>query len=121
MAGKPDIPVATGDTIAINSNNTHLRPADWLSYANTMLGVDLPLNLNSVNDKGAVDFLIDFLTNADKPVRFVEPAPLTNLGRVLMHSPDLITKIESVYIMGGAVNVTGNLQSGGVNNNPYAE
>jgi len=121
LAGKPNIPVAVGDTIAINSNNTFLRPPEWLTFTETMVGIEFPLNPNPPNEKGAVDFLIDFLTNIDKPVRFVALGPLTNLGRVLMHSPELVNKIESIYIMGGAVNVSGNLLSGGINNNPFAE
>ena len=121
LAGKRNTPVATGDTIAINSNNTCLRPAKWILAANNMLGIDLPVNPNPANENGAVDFLIDFLVHTEKPVRFVALGPLTNLGRVLLHSPNLITKIESVYIMGGAVDVAGNLHSGGVDNNPYAE
>lgn len=121
LAGKPDIPVAVGDTVAINSNNTLLRPVEWLAMANTMMGIDLPLNPNSAVNKGAVDFIIDFLDNAEKPVRFMALGPLTNLGRVLMHSPNLAAKIASIYIMGGAVNVPGNLYEGGIEDNPYAE
>lgn len=121
LAGKPDIPVAVGDTVAINSNNTLLRPAEWLAMANTMMGIDLPLNPNPAVNKGAVDFIIDFLDNAEKPVRFMALGPLTNLGRVLMHSPNLAAKIASIYIMGGAVNVPGNLYEGGIEDNPYAE
>ncbi|MFK5855157.1 MAG: nucleoside hydrolase [Bacteroidota bacterium] len=121
LAGNPNIPVATGDTVAINSNNTLLRPAEWLTMANTMMDIELPLNPNPVNDKGAVDFLIDFIANTDEPVRFVALGPLTNLGCVLMQSPNLAAKISSIYIMGGAVNVSGNLDEGGIDNNPYAE
>lgn len=86
-----------------------------------MMGLELPLNPNLPSAKGAVDFIIEFLGNTEKPVRFVALGPMTNLGRVLMQSPGLASKIESVYIMGGAVNVSGNLQSGGINNNSYAE
>jgi len=31
LANKPDIPVAVRDTVAINSNNTLLRPVKWLT------------------------------------------------------------------------------------------
>lgn len=121
LAGKPDILVAVGDTAAINSNNTLLRPVEWLTMASTMMGIELPLNPNQAVDKGAVDFLIDFLANTDKPVRFIALGPLTNLGRALMQSPSLAAKIASVYIMGGVVVVSGNLDEGGIDNNPYAE
>ena len=46
LAGKPNIPVATGDTIAINSNNTQFRPVAWITEANTMMGFELPINPN---------------------------------------------------------------------------
>jgi inosine-uridine nucleoside N-ribohydrolase len=47
--------------------------------------------------------------------------PLTNLGKALQQEPGLVNKIESVYIMGGAVNVAGNLPSGSIEDNLYAE
>lgn len=121
LAGKPNIPVACGDTIAMYSNNTQFRPVAWISEANNMMGIELPVNPNPAVDLGAVDFMIGFLNYAEKPVRIVEFGPMTNLGCVLMQSPGLASKIESVYIMGGAVNVPGNLQDGGITNNPYAE
>ncbi len=121
LAGEPKIPVAIGDTIAINSNNTQFRPVKWIKEANKMMGIELPVNSNPPLEIGAVDFIIDFLNKAEKPVHIVMIGPMTNLGRVLMQSPWLASKIGSVYIMGGAVNVSGNLKSGGINNNPYAE
>ena len=121
IAGNPNIPVVTGDTIAINSNNTQLRPVKWLTMANTMMDIELLLNLNPASDKGAVDFLTDFLVSTDEPIRFVALGPLTNLGRVLLQYPKLAAKISSIYIMGGAVNVSGNLDEGGIEDNPYAE
>lgn len=46
LANKPNIPVAVGDTVAINSNNTQLRPVEWFTMANTLMGIELPLNPN---------------------------------------------------------------------------
>ena len=121
LAGQPDIPVATGDTIAINSNNTQFRPVAWITEANTMMGFELPVNPNPPDNMGAVDFIVDFLIHAEKPVRIVVFGPLTNLGCALIQSPNIASKIEMVFIMGGAVNVPGNLQYGGITTNTFAE
>ena len=121
LAGKPNIPVTKGDTVAVNSQNTLLRPPEWLAESNTMMGLNLPINPNPALNKSAVDFMVEILGDAEKPVRIVVLGPLTNLGMVLQQNPGLAAKIESVYIMGGAVNVPGNLQYGGVDDNPFAE
>ncbi|MCD4695410.1 MAG: nucleoside hydrolase [Bacteroidales bacterium] len=121
LAGKPNIPVTKGDTVAINSQNTLLRPPEWITESNTMMGLDLPINPNKPGNKNAVDFIIEYLSNIEKPVRIMALGPLTNLGQVLEQNPGLAEKIESIYIMGGAVNVPGNLQDGGIDDNPYAE
>jgi inosine-uridine nucleoside N-ribohydrolase len=121
LAGHPDIPVSLGATNAINSDNTLLRPPEWMEESNTMLGLDLPLNPNPPSSKNAVDFLVDYLRNIERPARFVVLGPLTNLGMLLLQYPGIADKIESVYVMGGAVNVPGNLRYGGIDDNPYAE
>jgi len=121
LAGKQDIPIVCGDTAAIESVNTFMRPHEWIVQSNTMMGLELPVNLNQAQNITAVEFLIEFLGKTKKAVRIVSLGPLTNLGMVLQQNPGLAAKIESVYIMGGAVYVPGNLQSGGVENNPFAE
>lgn len=121
LAGKPDIPVAPGDTVAINSQNTALIPANWRDEGNSMLNLSLPQNPNPPLNQDAVQFIIETLTNADKPIRIVVLGPLTNIGLALQQAPNIVEKIESVYIMGGAVNVPGNIHSSGVGDNTVAE
>lgn len=121
LAGKPGIPITRGDTTAINSDNTLLRPPSWLMESDTMMGLDLPQNPNPPSEKSAVSFLTDYLGSSEKGVRIVVLGPLTNLGKVLQQNPELAGKIESVIIMGGAVNVPGNLQYGGIEDNVFAE
>jgi len=121
LSNNPDIPVANGDTIAINSNNTSLRPQEWMEESASMMGLDLPINPNPALEECAVDFIINYLGNLSKPINYVALGPMTNLGQVLQQEPVLASKINAVYIMGGAVNVPGNLQYGGIEDNPYAE
>nr|NQU92849.1 nucleoside hydrolase [Bacteroidota bacterium] len=121
LAGEPDIPVVPGDTVAINSQNTALIPANWRDEGNSMLNLSLPQNPNPPLNQDAVQFIIETLTNADKPIRIVVLGPLTNIGLALQQAPNIVEKIESVYIMGGAVNVPGNIHSSGVGDNTVAE
>ncbi len=121
LAGQPDIPVARGETIAINSQNTNFRPQQWLDESNSMMGLELPSNPTHPLNQSAVNFIIDVLERSGTPIRFVVLGPMTNLGSILLQAPHLAEKIESVYVMGGSVNVPGNLPSGGIENNTVAE
>ncbi len=121
LAGNPDIPVAQGDTNAINSQNPDFRPEMWINLGNTMMDIPLPENPNPPISKSAVNYLIETITSSEQPVRIVVLGPLTNLGMAMQQQPTLTENIESIYIMGGAVNVPGNLPSGGIDDNIHAE
>jgi len=93
LGGQPDILVALGDTIAINSQNTALRPPEWMAKANTMMGLVLPQNPNSPLSVSATDFIIEVLNKTETPIRFVVLGSLTNLGKALMEEPHLAADI----------------------------
>jgi purine nucleosidase len=59
---------------------------------------DLPLH-----PQHGVDFLIDTLLNADRPIALATLGPLTNLAVALVKTPEIATKILSLTVMGGAI------------------
>ncbi len=58
----------------------------------------------------AVPLLAEQLSAAPEPVTILAVGPLTNLGALLQAHPHLAAKIERVVIMGGALDVPGNIQ-----------
>ncbi len=56
-----------------------------------------------------VDFIINTIRKNSKEVSLVMLGPLTNLSLALRKAPDIKEHIKSVIVMGGAVNVRGNI------------
>jgi len=56
---------------------------------------------------------IDCLSHSRRPVTIVTTAPLTNVAAILRDQPDLKKNIEEFVIMGGAINVPGNVEEAG--------
>ena len=108
LAGQPDIPVAAGQAETLDHNGRAF-PDAIRSQVDGLYGLSLPTNANSPVEQHAVEFLIQFLEQAERPVTFVAIGPLTNLGLLLRERPDLANAIERIFIMGGAVGVPGNV------------
>lgn len=121
LAGKPDIPIIPGDTTAMMSHHNAQIPSAWRLDADTLLGMALPQNDRLPVSQKAENFLIETLSHSDAPVRLLALGPLTSIGKALEKAPGLVEKIESIYIMGGAVHTPGNIQAGGISQNTVAE
>ena len=52
----------------------------------------------------------DVLSNSKSKVTIIATAPLTNLAPVFSERPELKSKVEQIVIMGGAINVPGNVE-----------
>lgn len=62
-------------------------------------------------DRTAAELIVDTIRSSDEPVVLLTTGPLTNIATALENSssPPLRSRIRSVYIMGGAIDVPGNL------------
>ena len=87
-------------------------PAEWRRIGDELPGVVLPRE-GAVRREHAVDFLARRLSAASPPVRVLALGPLTNLAAALRRNPLAGRAIRELIIMGGAVNVPGNLGDGG--------
>jgi purine nucleosidase len=56
---------------------------------------------------------LDCLTNSRQPLTFITTGPLTNVARLLANNPEVKEKIKEFIIMGGAINVRGNVEEDG--------
>lgn len=114
-----DIPVACGRETPLAGN--HVFPSEWRKSADEGYGVAMPKG-GSPSDLSAADLIIDRLQNSEELITIVAVGPLTNIAEVIQKEPGIVTNIKEIYIMGGAVEVDGNVGNSGVGiNNEYAE
>ncbi len=86
------------------------------------LGLPLPVSRHLPASGGAAALLTHQLRHAQTPVTILALGPLTNLAEILTTEPQLTQQIAMIYIMGGALDVAGNLgELMWCPSNPYAE
>lgn len=101
----PEIPVACGRTTPLEGDNE--APDMWRASADTLGGVALP-DPRPLHQAGAVDLLSNVLADTDDVV-IVALGPLTNLAEAVQADADVFAKTSMMYLMGGAVDVGGNV------------
>jgi inosine-uridine nucleoside N-ribohydrolase len=121
LAGRKQVPVFAGRNTPLRGANEF--PAEWRKISDNLPGVALPHASRPPETKHAADYLVERLRNAQIPVQILALGPLTNIAEALQRDRSVAPKIREIVIMGGAVQVPGNLQDGGVfhTNNQTAE
>lgn len=121
LADYKGIPVTCGRTTPISG--THAFPAEWREGADTLYGLSLPAARTTASPSTAVELLGSVLQGSSEKVTVLALGNLTNLAEALDAKPSLAGRIASLYIMGGAITVPGNIgDSPGVTPpNPHAE
>ncbi len=105
VAGERDVPVAIGAD----------RPARGsFSYAYHVhgtdgLGVNLPSTARKPHRADAVELIRDRALAAPGPITVIALGPLTNVAAALDGRPDMAKAIAAIVVMGGAVEVPGNV------------
>ena len=106
LADLPDVPVGCGRDEPLKGHRDW--PDEWRVEANKLPRVLVqPVARRPVLDAEAL--LADVLEAADDKVTIVAVGPLTNLAVTLTEHPELVSRIERIVIMGGAVDVEGNV------------
>lgn len=101
----PEIPVACGPETPTAGDHTF--PPGFRENAERAAGLDLPESAREpVGD--AVTLLADTFAEGSA-IRLLALGPLTNVAIALDADPSLASRIDSVWIMGGAVDVPGNV------------
>lgn len=120
LAGKPDIPVACGRETPLAGN--HAFPAPWRDGVDALQGLSLPENSTKPSSESAVELMTTILESSPNSVTLLTLGPLTNPAELLRQSPDLASRIDAMYVMGGAVDVDGNVGVSGAGiDNRFAE
>src|SRR5215216_2475122 len=113
LSGYQDIPVTCGRETPLIGD--HEFPAEWRQAADHAYGVTLPVG-GAASPLSASNLIIDTLQKAEEPITIVAVGPLTNIAEAIQKEARITENIKEIYIMGGAVNVAGNVgnSAGGI-------
>lgn len=100
LLGRTDIPVAAG---AARPLLQALHVADNVHGSSGLDGADLPEPAFAARSEGAVELLRATLAGASEPVTIAAVGPLTNIALFVRTHPELVERIASIRIMGGAI------------------
>ena len=107
LAGRPDVPVFAGCDRPLSRD---LVTAEYVHGKTGLDGITLPDPVMPVQDRHAVDFLIDTLrAEAPGSVTLVPIGPLTNIATAMKRAPDIIDRIAEIVLMGGGCFEGGNV------------
>jgi inosine-uridine nucleoside N-ribohydrolase len=106
MFGQEEIPVTCG---AKTPGHARSWPSEFLEGREN-LSLGLPVSTVSLSDERASDMIARTAKQAGRPVVIYAVAPLTNVARAFDDHPDLADDVDRIVIMGGAVNVPGNVE-----------
>lgn len=81
-------------------------PADWRVTMDEAEALNLP-DGGVTAQHDSVELFTSTIQDSPQNMTVLALGPLTNVGAALEATPDLINKIEMIYIMGGAVDVPG--------------
>ncbi len=120
LAGQPGVPVSCGRATPLQGEHTF--PADWRTRVDALAGLSLQPNPAAPATLPAAQLLAGTINALPGKATVLTLGPLTNLAEALQLAPEIKEKIEMVYIMGGAVDVPGNVGASGAGiENPAAE
>lgn len=114
----PEIDVACGRETPIAGERAF--PDEWRASVDGGSGLALPPTSRQPFAGDAVQLIAETADGVNG-LRVLTLGPLTNLADALTSQPDLAGRIESVYAMGGALFVPGNVSFGGPPDNKVAE
>lgn len=100
LLGRTDIPVAAG---AAGPLMRQLHVAEDVHGATGLEGADLPEPAFAARPEGAIELLRAVLEGAAEPVTIAAVGPLTNIALLVRTHPELIERIASIRVMGGAI------------------
>lgn len=108
LAGRSHVPVGCGRDKPLDGYRDW--PLAWRAAANGLVEtVDPAFPEQPVVD--AEDLLAATLESVARPVTIVAVGPLTNIGATLSERPELAAKIARIVVMGGALDVPGNVEA----------
>jgi len=107
LVGRTDLPVSYATE---KSLSPFIKlPEFWGELPASLRRLELKKCERSASNLPSHQLLIDLIEKSSEKVSILCIAPLTNLALALREKPSIRDNIERVYIMGGAIDVPGNL------------
>jgi inosine-uridine nucleoside N-ribohydrolase len=119
LAGRPNIPVTCGHELPSQGN--HAFPMEWRNAVDNLFDLSLPKNPNPPSDESSAELISRLLRESDQKIHIVALGPLTNIAEAFEANPSLNDNLKMLTIMGGSVNVPGNVGPTLNIENQYAE
>lgn len=107
IAGASSIPVACGRAKPLQGDHTF--PSDWRNAEDNLAGIAWPES-GAASSQSAVELIQSTIKSSPQKVALLTLGPLTNVAEVLQADPTLIDNVQMITIMGGAVDVPGNVR-----------
>jgi len=106
LAGRTDVPVFAG---CDKPMRRELITAENVHGKTGIDGIDIYPPAMPLQELHAVDFIIETLLDAENDsVTLVPTGPLTNIAQAIARQADILPKIKSIVLMGGAMREGGN-------------
>ncbi|KST69850.1 nucleoside hydrolase [Mastigocoleus testarum] len=109
LMGGSHIPVAESNVRGINAFPYLYRRDSFVVDHLPILNQKETISTSLVAESGQ-DFMLKMLQEATEPVTLMVTGPLTNVAFALERSPEIEAKIRRIVWMGGALNVSGNVE-----------
>jgi pyrimidine-specific ribonucleoside hydrolase len=107
LAGLEDIPVACGRETPLAGDHTF--PQEWRDFVDSLAGITLPVAENPNKSLDAKMLIKSAIESSEEKITVLTLGPLTNIADLLRDEPQLAEGIQKFLIMGGAVEVPGNV------------
>jgi pyrimidine-specific ribonucleoside hydrolase len=107
--GEAGIPVGAGRAAPLEGNNAF--PDPWRQSSDEFWGIDLLQVAGLAEPVPAAQLIVDAVSGSGQPVTIFVSGTQTNLAEALRLEPGIAGNIRDVYIMGGSINVPGNIES----------
>jgi purine nucleosidase len=106
LAGKQDVPVYAGCAEPLVRQ---LQTAEMIHGETGINGIDVFEPATPLQSEHAVDFIVRTLLDADdESVTLVPTGPLTNIATAINKEPEILSRVERIVLMGGAMREGGN-------------
>ncbi len=108
LTRRPQVPIAGGRPTPLRGSHRFPLLMRWLM--DRMLFLSPPAEPRQPSAQTAVELLISTIEGSAQEVTLIAVGGLTNTAEVLQTRPELLDRLEGIYVMGGALDVPGNIQ-----------
>jgi purine nucleosidase len=107
---KLDIPIGISYDEGVNLFPDVFRDDSWKLARLNIWADEKKLQTFNVNNlENAITVLKKVLNKISEPIKILIIGPCTNIAKILQEDPEYNKKIKQIFIMGGAINVKGNV------------